>query len=53
MRQNSAQQLLANLGIVGAVVRGSVWQAVDVVSDERGLESVQKRREIVGLVLAI
>jgi hypothetical protein len=36
MRQNSAQQLLANLESVGAVVRGSVWQSVDVVSDESG-----------------
>ena len=47
MQQNSAQRLLANLESVGAVVGDSVWQLVDVVSDERGLESVQKLREIV------
>ena len=53
MRQNLAQPLLANLQIVGAVVRGIVSQSVDVVSDESGLESVQRLREIVGLALGI
>lgn len=53
MRQFSGKRLLANLESVGAVVDDSVWQSVDVVSDESGLESVQKRKEIVGLALEI
>ena len=32
------QQLLANLQIVGAAVRGSAWHSVDVVSGESGVE---------------
>jgi hypothetical protein len=49
MQQFSGKRLLANLESVGAVVRASVWQSVDVVSDGSGLESVQKLRESVEL----
>ena len=53
MQQFSGKRLLANLESVGAVVRASVWQSVDVVSDESDLESVQMLKEIVGLALGI
>jgi len=53
MRQNSAQQHLANLQIVGAVVRDIVLYSVGVVSGGSDRESVQRRRESVGLALAI
>jgi hypothetical protein len=48
-----AQQLLANLQIVGAVLGDIGVQSVDVVSGGSVLESVQKQREIVGLVQGI
>jgi hypothetical protein len=53
MQPISAQQRLANLEIVGAVVLGIVERSVDVVLGGSGLESVQKQRESVGLALGI
>ncbi len=53
MQQISAQQRLANLEIVGARVGDSVVQLVDVVLGGSGLESVQMRKESVGLALGI
>ena len=53
MQQKPAQQLFANLQIVGAVLGDIGWQSVDVVSGGSGLESVQMRREIVALDLGI
>ena len=52
-QQVSDKRLLATPQSVGAVVLGSVSHSVDVVLDESGLELVQKRKEIVGLVLGI
>ena len=51
--QPLAQQLLANLQIVGAVLGDIGWQSVDVVSGGSGLESGQVLREIVALALGI
>jgi len=53
MQQISAQQLLANLEIVGGVVGGSGEQSVDVALGGSGLELDQKLREIVALALEI
>jgi putative AlgH/UPF0301 family transcriptional regulator len=50
MQQFSAQQLLANLQIVGARVGDSVERSVDVVLGGSGFESGQKQKEIVALV---
>ena len=48
-----AQQLLANLQIVGAVLGDIGWQSVGVAWGGSGLESVQMPREIVGLALGV
>ena len=53
MQQDSAQQLLATLQVVGASVDDSVGQSVDVVWGESGRKLVQKRRENVELVRVI
>ena len=52
-QQILAQQLLANLEIVGAVLGGSVLQSVGVAWGGSGLESVQRQREIVALAQGI
>jgi hypothetical protein len=52
-QQILAQRLLANLQIVGGVLGDSGWQSVGVAWGESGLESVQKQKEIVGLVQGI
>jgi hypothetical protein len=49
-QQTLAQQLLANLQIVGVAVLGIVLQLVHVASGESVLESAQRLREIVALV---
>lgn len=49
MQQDSAQQLLANLQIVSAVVGDSGERSVDVVWSENGVESVQRLRESIAL----
>jgi len=53
MQQIPAQQRLANLEIVGARVDDSVERSVDVVLGGSGLESIQMRKESVGLALGI
>ncbi len=49
MQQNSAQQLLANLQIVGASVGDIVSHLVHAALGESVLELVQMLREIVAL----
>jgi hypothetical protein len=49
-QQTLAQQLLANLQIVGVAVLGIVLQLVHVASGESVLESAQRLRAIVALV---